>query len=60
MFGKHEEPSLHWGKAAFCFFAGAAVGAAVSALYTPQSGDETRARIADKTFQLKDKVTEAA
>ena len=40
------------------FLLGVAVGATVAILYAPASGTETRAQIADKAHQLKDKATE--
>lgn len=40
------------------FLLGVAVGATVAILYAPASGTETRAQIADKAGQLKDKATE--
>jgi gas vesicle protein len=40
------------------FLLGVAVGAAVAILYAPQAGTETRAQIAEKAGQLKDKAAE--
>lgn len=60
MFHKKEEETTNlWMNAAFCFFAGAAIGAAVTLLYTPQTGEETRHQIMDKAGQLKDKISDA-
>lgn len=41
------------------FLVGAAVGAGVALLYAPYAGAETRRRIADKSRDLKDRVTGA-
>lgn len=40
------------------FLAGMAVGAAVAMLYAPQSGTETRAQLAQKTSEIKDRMGE--
>jgi len=40
------------------FVVGGLVGAAVALLYAPQSGEETRAYIKDKSIELKDKAAE--
>jgi gas vesicle protein len=42
------------------FVIGGLVGAAVSLLLAPQSGEETRAFIKDKSIELKDKASETA
>lgn len=44
--------------AAFCFFLGAAVGAAVAMLTTPASGSEMREKIKEKAGHVKDKAYE--
>ena len=41
------------------FLVGGLVGAAVSLLFAPQSGEETRAYIRDKSIELKDKAAES-
>jgi len=41
------------------FLVGGLVGAAVSLLFAPQSGEETRAYIRDKSIELKDKASES-
>lgn len=51
-----QEEHNSWSGAALFFFLGAAVGAAISALYVPQSGEETRANIMDKTHQMTDSL----
>ena len=43
---------------AFCFFLGAALGAAVAMLTTPASGSEMRDRIKEKANHVKDKAYE--
>jgi len=40
------------------FVVGGLVGAAVALLFAPQSGEETRAYIRDKSIELKDKAVE--
>lgn len=40
------------------FFAGAAVGATIALLYAPQSGEETRKLIGDKTREGRDTLAE--
>jgi gas vesicle protein len=40
------------------FVVGGLVGAAVALLYAPQSGEETRAYIKDKSIELKDKAAD--
>lgn len=42
------------------FMLGMAVGACVAMLYAPQAGSETRAQIAEKATQVKDKVADVA
>lgn len=42
------------------FIVGGLVGAAVALLMAPQSGEETRVLIRDKSIELKDKAVEAA
>lgn len=42
------------------FVIGGLVGAAVALLYAPQSGEETRTIIKEKSIELKDKATETA
>jgi gas vesicle protein len=42
------------------FLIGGFVGAAVALLYAPQSGEETRTIIKEKSIELKDKATETA
>jgi gas vesicle protein len=42
------------------FFIGGLIGAAVALLLAPQSGEETRILIKDKSIELKDKATETA
>lgn len=42
------------------FMIGGLVGAAVALLMAPQSGEETRTLIRDKSIELKDKATETA
>jgi gas vesicle protein len=42
------------------FLAGGLVGAAVALLFAPQSGEETRTLIRDKSIELKDKAVETA
>ena len=42
------------------FLIGGLVGAAVALLLAPQSGEETRAIIRDKSIELKDKASESA
>ena len=42
------------------FLAGGLVGAAVALLFAPQSGEETRTLIRDKSIELKDKAAETA
>jgi gas vesicle protein len=39
---------------------GGLVGAAVALLYAPQSGEETRAAIKEKSIELRDQATEQA
>jgi gas vesicle protein len=39
------------------FLAGAAIGAAVALLYTPQSGAETRRKLGEKTAEGKEALT---
>ena len=60
MNNNNSDNNVNWGTAVFLIFAGAAIGAAVSLLYAPQSGDQTRALIADKTGELKDRVVDGA
>lgn len=42
------------------FIVGGLVGAAVALLIAPQSGEETRVMIRDRSIELKDKAVEAA
>jgi gas vesicle protein len=42
------------------FILGGLVGAAIALLITPQSGEETRVMIRDRSIELKDKAVEAA
>ena len=42
------------------FLAGAAVGSALALLFAPQSGEETRALIKDKSIELRDKAGASA
>ncbi len=42
------------------FLIGGLIGAAVALLYAPQSGEETRTIIKEKSIELKDKTTETA
>jgi gas vesicle protein len=42
------------------FIVGGVVGAAVALLYAPQSGEETRTIIKEKSIELKDKAMESA
>jgi gas vesicle protein len=42
------------------FLAGGLVGAAVALLFAPQSGEETRTLIRDKSIELKDKAVDTA
>jgi gas vesicle protein len=42
------------------FIMGGLIGAAVALLYAPQSGEETRAAIRDKSIELKDQASEQA
>jgi gas vesicle protein len=42
------------------FMAGGMVGAAIALLFAPQSGEETRTLIRDKSIELKDKAVETA
>jgi gas vesicle protein len=42
------------------FIVGGLVGAAVALLYAPQSGEETRTIIKEKSIELKDKAMESA
>ena len=54
----HNDNSGSYGSTLLIFLLGAAVGATVAILYAPMSGTETRAQIADKATQLKDKATD--
>ena len=49
----------NWGNLGLGFLLGAVVGVAVGMLYAPRAGVETRAMIADKADEVKEKVTEA-
>lgn len=40
------------------FLSGAAIGAGLALLFAPQSGKETRAKIADVASDAKDKITD--
>lgn len=42
------------------FIVGGLIGAAVALLYAPQSGEETRAVIRDKSIELRDMASESA
>lgn len=42
------------------FIVGGLTGAVVSLLFAPQSGEETRALIRDKSIELRDRATETA
>jgi gas vesicle protein len=42
------------------FIVGGLTGAIVSILFAPQSGEETRALIRDKSIELRDKATQSA
>ena len=42
------------------FVIGGLIGAGVALLMAPQSGEETRALIADKSIELRDRATETA
>jgi gas vesicle protein len=42
------------------FIVGGLIGAAVALLYAPQSGEETRAVIRDKSIELRDMANESA
>jgi gas vesicle protein len=42
------------------FVVGGLAGAVVALLFAPQSGDETRALIKDRSIELRDKATEKA
>ena len=46
------------GTSLITFLLGVAVGATVAILYAPAAGTETRAQIAEKAGQLKDKAGE--
>lgn len=46
------------GSSLLIFLSGVAIGAAVAMLYAPQAGIDTRARIAEKTGEIKDKVSD--
>ena len=48
------------GTSLMIFLLGMAVGATVAILYAPASGNETRAQIADKATELKDKAADTA
>ena len=45
--------------AVVCFFAGAAIGAVVTLLYTPQSGRDMRNQIMDRGDNIKHRVLDA-
>src|ERR671922_2331659 len=40
------------------FLVGSVIGAATALLYAPRSGEETRAEIRDKAYELRDRTTE--
>jgi gas vesicle protein len=40
------------------FLVGSVIGAATALLFAPRSGEETRAEIRDKAFELRDRTTE--
>lgn len=58
MFSNDDDQSLITGTSIFCFFLGAAVGAAIAVLYAPAAGTETREQIAAKAGEWKDKAAE--
>lgn len=53
-----EEHGSSLGSSLIVFLLGVAVGATVAILYAPAAGEETRANIADKAGQLKDRAGE--
>jgi len=48
-----------WGGLGVGFVLGAVVGVAIGMLYAPRPGTETRAMIADKADEVREKVSEA-
>ncbi len=56
MFDSRDDSSM--GTTLLTFLLGLAVGATVAILYAPAAGTETRAQIADKAGQLKDKASD--
>ena len=58
MNNEREEPQNVSRTAIMVFLLGAAVGATVAVLYAPASGELTRARIADKANDVKQKASE--
>lgn len=42
------------------FLVGGLIGAAVALLYAPQSGEETRAQIKEKSIEIRDQASEQA
>ena len=42
------------------FIVGGLIGAAVALLYAPQSGEETRAQIKEKSIEIRDQASEQA
>jgi len=53
-----QEPQGSIGNTLLIFLLGVAVGATVAILYAPAAGSETRAQIAEKAGQLKDKASQ--
>jgi gas vesicle protein len=54
--GSEEQSTL--GTSLMVFLLGVAVGATVAILYAPAAGTDTRAQIADKASQLKDRAAD--
>jgi len=57
MVGEQEQQGTI-GSSLLVFLLGVAVGATVAILYAPAPGNETRAQIAERSGQLKDRATE--
>ncbi len=57
-YSEHESMQS-WGSLGMGFILGAVVGVAIGMLYAPRPGVETRAMIADKADEVKEKVSEA-